>query len=78
LPLIKFNFSGINLFNVLKEFKNKYLKLLGMETSKKRWHTVIIGAGQSGLATGYFLKRMNKEFIILDKNEKIGDSWRNR
>ena len=49
-----------------------------METSKKRWHTVIIGAGQSGLATGYFLKRMNKEFIILDKNEKIVDSWRNR
>jgi putative flavoprotein involved in K+ transport len=39
---------------------------------------VIIGGGQAGLATGYFLKKLNKEFIILDDNEKIGDSWRKR
>jgi putative flavoprotein involved in K+ transport len=49
-----------------------------MELEKKCWHTVIIGAGQAGLSTGYFLKKKNTEFIILDKNEKIGDSWRNR
>jgi len=44
----------------------------------KCWHTVIIGAGQAGLATGYYLKMMNENFIILDENENIGDAWRKR
>lgn len=45
---------------------------------KNHFNTVVIGAGQAGLSTGYFLKRMNKDFVILDENEKIGDSWRKR
>lgn len=49
-----------------------------MNNEEKCWHTVIIGAGQAGLATGYFLKRMKKDFIILEKNDRIGDSWRKR
>lgn len=49
-----------------------------MEAESTPLHAVIIGAGQAGLATGYFLKKNNKDFIILDKNEKIGDSWRMR
>ena len=49
-----------------------------MEPGEKHLHTVIIGGGQAGLATGYFLRRMNKEFIILDENMRIGDSWRKR
>ena len=44
----------------------------------KHLQTVIIGGGQAGLSTGYFLKRMNREFIILDENERIGESWRKR
>jgi len=44
----------------------------------KHLHTVIIGGGQAGLATGYFLKKADKNFIILDENKNIGDSWRNR
>jgi putative flavoprotein involved in K+ transport len=44
----------------------------------KNSHTVIIGGGQAGLATGYFLKKADKDFIILDENKNIGDSWRNR
>ena len=39
---------------------------------------VIIGGGQAGLATGYFLKRMNRSFVILDENKRIGDAWRKR
>jgi putative flavoprotein involved in K+ transport len=38
--------------------------------------TVIIGAGQAGLATGYHLKRRGREFVILDANARIGDNWR--
>lgn len=39
---------------------------------------MIIGGGQAGLAVGYFLKKMGIQFIILDENKRIGDSWRKR
>ncbi len=38
--------------------------------------TLIIGAGQAGLATGYHLKKLGREFLILDDNERVGDNWR--
>ena len=49
-----------------------------MERETSLWDIVIIGGGQSGLATGYFLRKMNRQFIILDSNSRIGDSWRKR
>ncbi len=42
------------------------------------YDVVIIGAGQAGLAIGYYLKQAGTSFILLDGNEKIGDSWRKR
>lgn len=42
------------------------------------YHTIVIGAGQAGLAMGYYLKESNKNFIILDRCNKTGDVWRNR
>lgn len=42
------------------------------------YHTVIIGAGQAGLAMGYYMKKLNQSFILLDKNQDIGEEWRNR
>jgi glycine/D-amino acid oxidase-like deaminating enzyme len=38
--------------------------------------TLIIGAGHSGLATGYHLKRLGLEFLIVDGNCRVGDTWR--
>ena len=38
----------------------------------------VIGGGQSGLSVGYHLQRRNQSFVILDANERTGDSWRNR
>jgi putative flavoprotein involved in K+ transport len=38
--------------------------------------TLIIGAGQAGLSTGYHLQRMNRPVLIVDANERIGDNWR--
>ena len=38
--------------------------------------TVIIGAGQAGLSTGYHLQRRGREFVILDAAARIGDQWR--
>lgn len=39
---------------------------------------MIIGGGQAGLAMAYYLKKENIPFVILDKNEQVGDSWRRR
>jgi len=44
----------------------------------ERFETVIIGGGQAGLAVGYHLARRERSVVILDANERIGDSWRNR
>ena len=40
--------------------------------------TVVIGGGQAGLATGYFLKQQGREFVVLDGGRRIGDGWRAR
>jgi len=40
--------------------------------------TVVIGAGQAGLATGYHLARRGQQFVILDGRDRIGDAWRSR
>jgi len=44
----------------------------------ERFETVIVGGGQAGLAVGYHLARRGRPFVILDANERIGDSWRAR
>jgi putative flavoprotein involved in K+ transport len=44
----------------------------------ERYDTVVIGGGQAGLAMGYHLARRNIEFVILDANDRVGESWRKR
>jgi putative flavoprotein involved in K+ transport len=43
-----------------------------------RIHTVVIGAGQAGLATGHFLAQRGVDFAIVDGAARVGDSWRKR
>ena len=43
-----------------------------------RIETIVIGGGQAGLAAGYHLSRLGRDFVILDGGERVGDSWRNR
>ncbi|MFN3600638.1 MAG: flavin-containing monooxygenase [Dietzia sp.] len=40
--------------------------------------TVVIGAGQAGLAVGFHLSLQGRSFVILDENDRVGDSWRRR
>ncbi|MGQ3213710.1 NAD(P)-binding domain-containing protein [Shinella sp.] len=48
-------------------------------TSENDRHFVlVIGGGQSGLATGYYLKQAGIPYLILEKNDRVGDTWRNR
>jgi putative flavoprotein involved in K+ transport len=51
-----------------------------METLERteRVETVIIGGGQAGLATAYYLKQRGRPFVILDAGERVGDAWRTR
>lgn len=48
------------------------------EMGTERIDTVVIGAGQAGLATGYHLAQRGMPFVILDADERIGDHWRDR
>lgn len=42
------------------------------------YETIVIGAGQAGLAVGYYLKQQKQSFLILDKAKEVGESWINR
>ncbi|MEM7801660.1 MAG: NAD(P)/FAD-dependent oxidoreductase [Chloroflexota bacterium] len=44
----------------------------------KQPYCVIIGGGQGGIALGARLKRLGLPTIIVEKNERPGDSWRKR
>jgi putative flavoprotein involved in K+ transport len=39
---------------------------------------VVVGAGQAGLVTGYFLARQGRRFVILETADSIGSAWRGR
>ena len=39
---------------------------------------MVIGAGQSGLAAGHYLKRTGLDFSILEGANRVGDVWRGR
>jgi putative flavoprotein involved in K+ transport len=38
----------------------------------------VIGAGQAGLAMGYFLKRRGRRYVILERAGEIAPAWRER
>lgn len=39
--------------------------------------TVIVGGGQAGLSTSYFLKQHGREHIVLERSALPGNAWRN-
>jgi putative flavoprotein involved in K+ transport len=49
-----------------------------MSNITKSYKTIVVGGGQAGLATGYYLQRQGLDFVILDAGERIGDKWRAR
>ena len=44
----------------------------------ERYDTVVIGAGQAGLAVGHHLAARDVDFVILSDERRIGDNWRKR
>jgi len=51
---------------------------LSSKDATERFETVIIGAGQAGLALGYHLAGRGRPFVILEASARVGDVWRNR
>jgi putative flavoprotein involved in K+ transport len=47
-------------------------------SAMEHFDVIVIGGGQAGLATSYYLKQQGRDFVILDANTRIGDAWRNR
>ncbi len=41
----------------------------------KEYDVIIIGAGQSGLAVGYYLRRSGLSFLLLDEQKRAGGAW---
>ncbi len=39
--------------------------------------TVIIGCGQAGLSTSYFLRQQGREHVVLEQAAQAGSAWRN-
>src|SRR5437762_4623557 len=50
----------------------------GRSIRRERVDVIVIGAGQAGLAVGYYLAKQGVRFVILDAEARIGDVWRKR
>ena len=57
------------------EKRNEEQATLGFMTQP---YCVIVGGGQGGIVLGARLKKLGVPTIIVEKNDKPGDSWRNR
>jgi putative flavoprotein involved in K+ transport len=44
---------------------------------EKMFDIIVIGGGQSGLTCGYYLRKLNFSYLILDKQSKGGGAWNN-
>ncbi len=44
--------------------------------STQHVETLVIGAGQAGLATAYHLNRRGRECLVVDASDRIGNNWR--
>jgi putative flavoprotein involved in K+ transport len=58
-----------------KEEREKEAAELGFA---RQPYTLIIGGGQGGIALGARLRQLDVPTIIVEKNERAGDSWRKR
>jgi len=48
-----------------------------MVNKEEVFDVIIVGGGQSALALGYYLRRTELKYVILDGEEKPGGSWQN-
>ena len=49
-----------------------------MPNGTHRYEVAVVGAGQAGLAMGYFLRQQGREFVILERTDHVAPQWRER
>lgn len=49
-----------------------------LSSDSQHFHAVVIGGGQAGLSVGGRLKALGTSYVIVEKNEQVGDAWRTR
>ena len=49
-----------------------------MDENMERVDTVVIGAGQAGLATSYLLKQRGRDHVVLERENQVAPRWRER
>lgn len=47
-------------------------------TIPARHDAIVIGAGQAGLSAAHHLARRGVDFVVLERNARVGDQWRSR
>ena len=57
------------------ELRAAHAASFGIDTQP---YCLVIGAGQGGIALGARLRRLGVPTLIIEKNQRAGDSWRNR
>ena len=51
---------------------------IGIETDGETFDVVIVGAGQAGLSTAGWCKSYGLKYVLLERNDEIGQNWTNR
>ena len=51
---------------------------MGGTPMSNSYDTIVIGAGQAGLASAYYLQRAGSRFLVLDGGSQVGESWLRR
>jgi putative flavoprotein involved in K+ transport len=49
-----------------------------MPNGTHRHEVAVVGAGQAGLAMGYFLRQQARDFVILERADHLAPQWRGR
>src|SRR3954451_15797236 len=49
-----------------------------MPDRSDRYEVVVIGAGQAGLAIGYYLAAHGRRFLIIEREDDVAPAWRGR
>jgi putative flavoprotein involved in K+ transport len=50
----------------------------GSDPSSDRLDAAVIGAGQAGMAMGYYLREQGRRFVILERGDSMAPAWRER
>jgi putative flavoprotein involved in K+ transport len=50
----------------------------GVSDQTERYDVAVIGAGQAGLAIGYYLAEQGRRFVILERGDDVAPAWRDR